>query len=462
MAEYLIPIGVITVLIIINGFFVAAEFALAGAPRTRVAQMAEGGSKQAQRILSVLRDPKAINRYLSTAQVGITLASLGLGMYGEHAVAEWFLSPLEHVDWITIALAHTLATIISVALLTYLHVVLGEMVPKSLALQSAAQTVVRLAPLMAIAELIFRPLTYVLNKIGDLVLRVLRIPPVDAEARLISTEELAYIFEESSEGGLLDAQEQLYLENVLDFQERTVSQVMISRTRMDSIPAETSLSDALEVVVSQPHSRYPVYRGDRDDIVGVLYAKDLASYLAEHDFELTNAEGVEPTVADLAREAVFVPKTLLLDDMLMQMRQEHFQVAVVVDEYGGTAGLLTLEDLVEELIGEFQDEFDEEIAPMATVDAQTIRVRGDVILDEMAQHYDVVLTADSAAETVGGFVMEHLGHVAQPGERFRYGDMEFEVEETEGRAVKTVLVHLPPSDAGNEDATSPADPQSPD
>ena len=236
MAEYLIPIGVIIVLIIVNGFFVAAEFALAAAPRTRVAQMAEDGSAAARHVLDVLNSPPHINRYLSTAQVGITIASLGLGMYGEHAVADWLLGPLEHLGWVGDALAHTVATVAAVGMLTYLHVVVGEMVPKSLALQNAAHAVIWLSNSMRLAEILFRPLTAVLNGLGNLILRLSGLPPADVESKLISSDELSYILEESAEGGLLEPGEQVYLENVLDFHERMVGQVMTPRNRMAALP----------------------------------------------------------------------------------------------------------------------------------------------------------------------------------------------------------------------------------
>ncbi|MCB9137511.1 MAG: HlyC/CorC family transporter [Caldilineaceae bacterium] len=444
--EYATPILIITALIIINGFFVAAEFSLAGVPQTRIAQMAEAGSAQARHILDILRDRDAINRYLSTAQVGITLASLGLGMYGEHAVAEWFIHPLESLGWIGVALAHTLATIISVAVLTYLHVVLGEMIPKTLALQSATRTVVALAPAMAFTERVFRPLTFVLNGLGNAVLRLMRVPPADAEAHLISTEELAYIVEDSSEGGMLDPTEQLYLENALDFQERVVNQVMTPRTRMITIDVNEALTDALRTVITMPHSRYPVYEEDVDHITGILHAKDLARLL------VSEADVEQGTVRDIMREPVFVPESLALDDMLTRMRVEHIQVAIVVDEYGGTAGLVTLEDLVEELIGEFQDEFDVELPPMDIIDANTIRVRGDTILEEITQHFDIDFDPDSEADTIGGLAMENLGRIATPGESFRLGDVEFEVESMDGLAVRTMIIRLPGT--SGEDAAS--------
>ncbi len=441
MAEVLTPIIVIAILILVNGFFVAAEFAIAAAPRTRVAQMAESGSKGAVHILEVLHSPELINRYLSTAQVGITIASLGLGMYGEHAMAGWLLGPLERFGFLGVAAAHTIATVVSVALLTYLHVVLGEMVPKSMALQAAARAAVTLSPAMRAAEFIFRPLTAVLNAMGAGVLRLTGMPMADEKAKLLSTDELAYIVEESSRGGLLDANEQLYLENALDFQERTVGQVMTPRPRMVAIPASAGLEEALNVVVSRPHSRYPVYAGSRDSVVGVLHAKDLARYIVRAGVNLEEAaSGFDLTT--LMRPAVFVPESLLLDEMLARFRKEHIQIAVVVDEYGGTAGVITLEDLAEELIGEIQDEFDRELPPVEVIDEHTLRVRGDLLLDELNQHYDLDFEEEDV-DTVGGLVMARLGHIAQPGESVTVDGVRFEVETVEGLAVRTLIVHLP-------------------
>ena len=443
MAEYLIPIGVIIVLIIINGFFVAAEFALAAAPRTRVAQMAEDGSAAARHVLDVLNSPPQINRYLSTAQVGITIASLGLGMYGEHAVADWLLGPLEHLGWVGDALAHTVATVAAVGMLTYLHVVVGEMVPKSLALQNAAHAVIWLSNSMRLAEILFRPLTVVLNGLGNLILRLSGLPPADMESKLISSDELSYILEESAEGGLLEPGEQVYLENVLDFHERMVGQVMTPRNRMAALPLDADFTAIMEQVTAQIHSRYPIYRENRDDIVGILHVKDLARFVVNgaQDFDL----------ASLVREPVFVPETLSLEDMLSDFRRRHVQIAVVVDEYGGTAGIVTLEDLAEEVIGEIQDEFDQEIEPLVEVAPRQLLVRGDLLLDEITQHYDVDFE-DAEAETVGGLIMERLGHVAAPGEEMVYNDVVFRVESIDGLAVGTALVTLPePASDGDDE-----------
>jgi CBS domain containing-hemolysin-like protein len=432
--EYLIPLLIIAVLILINGFFVAAEFAVAAASRPRVAQLAASGSSSARRVLKILSDPLEINRYLSTAQIGITLASLGLGMYGEHAVAEWLVGPLEHLGWFGVTTAHTIAIILSVGVLTYLHVVIGEMIPKAFALQAAGETAIRLSPAMAFTEAIFRPLTSVLNWIGNGLLRLLGVPPANPAARLVSSDELAYILEESSEGGLLDPTEQIFLENVIDFQQRNVSQVMTPRTRMVAIPLDADLDQVLAMIQEDRHSRYPVYEEDRDHIVGILYVKDFARRL------LGGANAFK--LSSLVRPSVYVPETLPLDDMLAQFRNAHFQIAVVLDEYGGTAGIVTLEDLAEEIIGEIQDEFDEEIAPFEELNSSTLRVRGDLLLDELTQHYDLDFEAEEA-ETIGGLIMSMLGHVAQPGEAVEYHGLHLEVESMDGLAVNTVIVTLP-------------------
>jgi CBS domain containing-hemolysin-like protein len=442
MMDIALPLLIILLLIVVNGIFVAAEFGIAATPRARIAQLAEGGVAGAQHVLEVLRTPNLLNRYISTAQVGITIASLGLGMYGEHAVAEWLLGPLEHWGWLGVTAAHTIATVVSVTILTYLHVVVGEMVPKSLALQAPAQTAIALTRLMAVAERIFFPLTVLLNKIGDAILRLFGMR-ADASSRLISSAELEYIVGESTEGGLLDPTEQIYLENVIDFSERTVFQVMTPRIRMTAIETTASLHEIMNYVQEHQHSRYPVYEGDRDHIIGVLHIKDLARWLQQQIQRQPDRLIETFTLQTLIRPAFFVPESLALEQMLEHFRQEHIQIAIAVDEFGGTAGLITLEDLAEEIIGEIQDESDFEIPPFDEIDSLTLRVRGDLLLDELNQHFELALVHDEA-ETVGGLIMDALGHVAESGESVDYMGVRFEVESTEGLAVNTALLYLPP------------------
>lgn len=444
------PVLVIGLLLVVNGFFVAAEFALAAAPEARIARLAEEGASGAQRLLAILRNARSFTAYISTAQVGITLASLGLGMYGEHAIAAWLVHPLEELGGWGTAAAHAIATVIAVTLLTYLHVVLGEMVPKSLALAEPAMAALRLASVMQVAQVLFGPLTMLLNWAGDRLLRLAGIPPADARARLVSSAELEYIVEESTVSGLLEPTEQIYLENVLDFGERTLGQVMTPRTRMQILPAEATLDEVLETICEHGYSRYPVYEGDRDHIIGVLYVKDLARLISQ------GAQSID--LRTLVRPAYFVPETVLLEQMLQRFRSEHIQIAIVVDEFGGTAGLITLEDLVEELIGEIQDEFDEEIPPLAEIAPYTLRARGDLLIDELNQLYGLALHHEEA-DTIGGLVMAHLGRIPAAGECVVVDRIEFEVEAVEGLAINTVLVRLPvPSPLDDEAPLAEADP----
>lgn len=436
--EMLIPVLIIAILILFNGIFVSAEFSLIAAPATRIAQEAKAGSRPARRILNVLRNIDWQNRYLATAQVGITIVSLGLGMYGEHVMAEWLLVPLEQYTVLAAPLAHSIATVLSVALLTYLHVVLGEMVAKSLALHFAKPVVLRLAMPMAILERILGPLIFLLNGMGNLVTRLLGVPPADRQARLFSPEELEYIVEESYESGLIQSSEQLFIENIFDLRERTVGQVMTPRTRMVGIAADENLEAVLDTVCEARHSRYPVYEDGLDQIIGVFHIKDLARYQVNPSgpFDLREIANRRPVP--------FVPESLSVEAMLVRFRRESLPLAIVIDEFGGTAGLVTLEDLVEEVVGEIQDEFDQETAPFERLSEHELRVQGTLLLDELNQHFDLAL-AHPEVNTVGGLIMSLLGRIPQPGDRTEQDGIEFEVESVDRMAVQTARVHLPES-----------------
>ena len=439
MTEIMIPIVIISVLILLNAIFVAAEFAIVTAPRTRMAQLADEGNDAAQITLKTLLEPALQNRYIATAQVGITIVSLGLGMYGEHIVAEWFLHLIERfwhlVDAAAESLAHTAATILSIGFLTYLHVVLGEMIPKTLALQAPEPTVLSLARPMSILEIVFLPFVAVLNAAGNAIVRAFGITPPADGARLFTSEELEYIVEESSEGGMLEPAEQLFIENIFDLQERTVEQVMTPRTQITGIPIHASQADVLRRMCETRKSRYPIYEGSLDQITGTLHIKDLARHLSR-------AGAGELNLKELARPVIFVPASLHLARMLGRFRKENAQFAVVLDEYGGTAGIISLEDLVEEVVGEIQDEFDREIQPIEELSAGVLRVRGDVILDELDQLYDLDLESEDAY-TIGGLVMSLLGRIPISKDKIFHRGVTLEVESVERLAVQSILLHLP-------------------
>jgi CBS domain containing-hemolysin-like protein len=434
MNEVLVPLAIITLLILLNALFVAAEFSIVGAAPTRIAQLAEAGSRVANRVLVILRDINRQNRYLATAQVGITVASLGLGMYGEHAVAGWLAEPVEQLSGLSAAPAAAVSATLAIVLLTYLHVVFGEMIPKSLALQASEKTVLQLQPTMTLMSRFFMPVVFFLNAAGAGFLKLIGIPPAGPGSRVMSPEELEFVVEESFAGGLIEAEEQLYIENILDLSERNVGQVMTPRNRITGIPIEAKMEGLMHLICEKGYTRYPVYDGNLDQITGILHIKNLARQLV-HEGEILD-------MTRLLVPALFIPESVSLEEMLIRFRREGLQIAIVLDEYGGTAGLVTLEDVVEEVVGEILDEFDHEIEPMISMGPLKLRVRGDLLLDELNQHHDLHLEHPNA-DTVAGLVMVELGRILQPGDKVDYDGVHFEVETVKGLAVQTLLVHLP-------------------
>ena len=445
MSDVLMPIAIIGVLILLNGIFVAAEFSIVAAPRTRIAQLADDGNDAAQTTLKTQIEPALQNRYIATAQVGITIVSLGLGMYGEHVLAEWFLRLIERfwaVTEATESLIHTAATVASVGMLTYLHVVLGEMIPKTLALQAPEPTVLGLAGPMSILEKLFYPFVTVLNALGNSIVRALGVTPPQENERLITQEELEYIVEESSEGGLLEPGEQLFIENIFDLEKRTVEQVMTPRTQIIGIPLHATQTEILQRICETRRTRYPLYEDNLDQITGVLHIKDLARHLSR-------PQQGELNLKQFARPVMYVPASLHLAQVLTRFRKENTQFGVAIDEFGGTAGIISLEDLVEEVVGEIQDEFDREIPLIEEVSARVLRVRGDVILDELNQLYDLDLNSEDAY-TIGGFVMALLGRIPLPKDKVTHKGIMYEVETVERLAVQSILIHFPEEESPSE------------
>lgn len=451
MTEVVLPLAIILALIALNGLFVSVEFAVVASSRTRLAQFADEGSGAAKRVLLILSDTKWQTRFIIMAQLGITLASLGLGMYGEHTIAEWILSPLEHYSQLAEVTAHSVASILAIALMTYLHVVLGEVVPKSIALQAPEATALRVIGPVSLIERIFSPAIFVLGLIASAIMRLVGIPQANAHDRLFSAAELEIIVGESYESGLIESAEQLYIENILDMRERTVGQVMTPRTRIEGISVDEDPTRALEMACDSLHSRYPIYQDNLDTIIGLLHIKDLARQQLDGGGPLNLREMA------LRRPVIAVPETLSLESMLERFRREKATLAVVIDEFGGTAGIVTTEDLIEEVVGEIQDEFDEERAPFEILGAWELRVQGSLLLDELNQHFDLELEHQEV-HTVGGLIMSILGRIPEAGDEAEVDGVTFTVESVEGRAVESVRVLLPEppvaedgDDAGDDD-----------
>jgi CBS domain containing-hemolysin-like protein len=432
-----IPVAIILALTLLNGLFVAAEFAIVAAPKTRIQQLAAGGSATALFVLETLESAEAQNRYITTAQVGITIVSLGLGMYGEHVLADWFLEGLHFLGELAEPTAHSIATLLAIGSMTYLHVVIGEMIPKSLSLQNAERMSILLASPMSLMERIFSPLVWTLTHLGNWIVSLLGIPIASEDGKLFSSEELEYLIEESLESGLLEHSDHLFIDNIFDLEERIVEQVMTPRNRLKGIPHDSDWASTLALVCESNKTRYPVYQESIDQVIGIVHIKDIARHAANGSEKFS--------LSELARPVTFVPDSLHLDQLLIQFRRESLQIAIALDEFGGTAGLVTIEDLIEEVVGEIQDEFDTEEQPIIELRPGLLRVRGNVILEELEQLYDLDIDHEDS-NTVGGLVMAMLGRIPVEGDVAEYQGGRYTVESLDGMAVKWLTIEFNPKE----------------
>ncbi len=437
MINFLIPFSIISILILLNGLFVAAEFSVVSIQKPRMTKLAEEGSGVAKQVLEVISTPQKLNHFFTVAQVGITLVSLALGMYGEHTLADALINLFEKLEWgfIGEAGAHSISIILAVGFLTYLHVVIGEMVPKSLALQSPEKTLFALYRSMWIFERLAFPLIWVMDALGNLLSRLFGLTDQGDEERLHTSQEIEYLSEESFASGLLDQQERLLIENIIDLEDRDVSMAMTPRNNTNSVSIEMSFSEIYEFIKNSNNTRYPVYIQNIDNIFGILYLKDFTRFI------INNEEKGEFDIKKIVQPVIFVPETLPLSDMLNRFRSENFHIAVVFNEYGGTAGVISLEDIIEEVVGEIQDEFDKEIDPIEEISKTKLRVRGDVILEELEQLYDLSFDNDDV-HTIGGFVMAKLGRMPKENDLIRYENILIKVEKLDGLAVNSVLIEI--------------------
>jgi CBS domain containing-hemolysin-like protein len=428
MIEVLVPIAIILMLVVLNGLFVAAEFAIVGAPKASIEHQAAQGSLLARSALRILEDPKLQDRYIATTQIGISVASLGLGMYGEHwmsdHIAQW-LGPLETTGWIA---AHTVASVIAVAILTYLHIVYGEMLPKALALQRSQKTILYISPVIRGLERALLPLVVSLNAFGNGVLKLVGIKRQRVEGeRYHTAEELQFIVQESEEGGLLRGEAGQLLRDLFEFGDRTAGEAMVPRVLLVGIPVGAEPDELRAIVRAQAHTRYPVYSGDLDHIVGSLHIKEVLRQLISN----------QPVTARDARALPYVPGPTPVDEVLAAMRRYRAQMAVVMDQHGGTAGLVTMEDLFEEVIGDIEEGRGR--AAILREPDGSVRVRGTVRLDEIAKALDWPLEHPKVT-TISGLVLLLLGRPALLGDVVLWNQVRVEVTRVAGRGVAEALL----------------------
>ena len=417
-------------LVAINGVFVAAEFALVGARPTRIDQLVAQGNRWARIVKRAMDDP---NRFISAAQVGITMASLGLGWLAEPAVAELLIPVLDPMLGEDGRIgAHLIAGIIALFVITLLHIVLGEQVPKMIALQRAESTVLAITPLVSAIAVPFRPLITLLYWLTSVVLRAIRLEWKGEQHLVYSEEELKMMIAASQQRGILDENEEAMINRVFGFAEMVTEQVMVPRTEIESIPIRSSLEEVMKIVADSGHSRYPVYGENLDDIRGVFHAKDIYRLLSrneQHRFNLRR----------MVRSPLMVAESTNLDVLLGRMKHERTQIAIVVDEYGGTAGMVTLEDVLERIIGDVQDEFETAGADIVVVDSETALVSGLLSLEDVNARFGLTIE-DPYYNTIGGFVFGQLGRRPEVGDVIAVDSIELKIVELDGLRIDRIEI----------------------
>lgn len=424
-------------LVFMNGFFVAAEFSLVGARRTRITQLADEGHAGAKSAKNAIEH---LDSYIAATQLGITLASLALGWIGEPAVAHLFEPLLEFfLPEKTISTAgHTMSVAVAFTIVTMLHIVLGELAPKSIALQRPEGTSVIVSRPTTIFLKIFNPVIHVMNLTGNTIVRLIGFEPVGGHGHVHSAEELEMLVKSSREAGLLQESEEKLLRRVFDFSDIHAQEIMQPRVEVDALPAKIGMAQLLEIVKTEHHSRYPVYDTSIDNVVGILYVKDLLDTLIAQPELLTNLETTFD-LASITRKPLFVPATVGVDKLLETMQKNKIQIAVIIDEYGGMAGVATMEDILEELVGDVQDEFDTtEAAALPAQDGDIAVVDGLTSLNEISDRFGKPDNEDYISNTIGGYITERLDRIPEVGDCIQYNEYVVCVEEMDGMRVVRV------------------------
>ncbi|OCT11662.1 hypothetical protein A8709_27695 [Paenibacillus pectinilyticus] len=428
----------VVVLVLLNGFFVAAEFALVKVRHSRIQQLVNEGSGKAKFASTVTSQ---LDTYLSATQLGITLASLGLGWVGEPAISELIMEPLFHTLGLeTSVFTTTLSFIVSFGFITFMHIVLGELAPKSFAIQKAELTSLWLsAPLLYFYK-IFRPIIWLLNGAANKFLAMVGVEPASEHEAAHTEEEIRILMDESVKSGIINQDEMTLFDNIFEFSDLIAREVMLPRTDMDCLFLELSFIDNLRIVHETKHTRYPVADQDKDNIVGFVHIADL----------LTADPDVDQEIKTFIRPILNVPESMEVSRVLKLMQKRHSQLAIVIDEYGGTAGLLALEDIIEEIVGELHDEFDINERPGVEVKDKYTSVDGRVLLEDLNDMLELQIEDDDV-DSIGGWLFKKVEGAPVKGKKVPYGNHVFEVTEVDRlRIVRIHITNIDPVKPANE------------
>lgn len=422
---------IIVLLLLSNAFFVASEFSMVKVRRTRMEELSKQGNTTADVALEQIAD---LDRFVAAVQLGVTISSIGLGWVGEATLARLIEPLFSFLPQIAQGVAiHTISVSISFVFITFLHVAFGELIPKSIALQFSEATALFVAKPMRFIITIFHPFIWLLNGFGNLLLRMCKVP-TETVSFAHSTEELNMLVDASFKEGVLNETEKEMLHNAFKFSDLTAKEVMIPRTDMICIPSDITRQELNDLTFENQYTRYPVYEEDLDHIKGFIHVKDLyAVLLKDKDF----------TLNELIRPILFVPETITMDNIVREFKKCQGQIAIVIDEYGGTSGIITLEDVFEEIFGEVQDEFDEvEEVDIKEIGENTYEANAILRLDEMAEFFgfDDEEFEDEDVDTVGGVVLKLLGRIAQLDDSVEWKNMTIQVKEIDGVRITKLLI----------------------
>ena len=424
----LLQLVLVAFLIFMNGFFVAAEFACVKIRPSRLETLIQEGSKRAA---YAKRLTDHLDASLSVTQLGITLASLGLGWVGEPVVAVIIL-PFTQMFGFDDAIGHTISLVLAFSIITAAHIIMGELTPKTMAIQSVEKVMLSVALPMLIFQKVMYPFVWLLNHVANWVARRMGFEAAAEGEDAHTEEEIRLLMEESHRQGLIDDTEADFVDNVFDFTELNVREIMTPRTDMVVLFLEDSFEENMEIILSEQLTRYPICREDKDHIIGFLHVKDLMRIIAL---------GRKPNLRKLARKALVVPESMDVNVLLKTLQGSHSQLAIVVDEFGGTAGMVTIEDIVEEIVGDIQDEFDEERPTAESRGGLVYSVDAKMLLEEMEDILEIQIE-DEDVDSVGGWLYDQLGGEPRVGQMAAAAGNLFFVEEVDGARIIRVLIRL--------------------
>jgi CBS domain containing-hemolysin-like protein len=421
----LLGLVAVVILVLLNAFFVAAEFSLVSVRQTRIAELVDQGNVTAETVQKALENP---DRVIAATQLGITLASLGLGWIGEPALSH-LIEPVIELFPVELrpGLSHSLSAGLAFAIITFLHVVVGELAPKSIALQNPEGTSLVVARPTLWSERLFKPFIWALNGTGNALLRLVGVHPASGHELVHSVEELKMLVTASTEGGVVAPQESELLHAIFEFGHLLVRQVMIPRTEIIAVEADLPLAEIISLITESTYTKLPVYDDDLDNILGIIHVKDLLRTMQEAGWQ-------NSTARSLVREPMYVPETLPVSTLLRRFRDNRQHIAIVLDEFGGTGGLVTLEDLLEEIVGEVSDPFDKFTPEIETLPDGSFLVEGLCLIEDVNNQLDLDLN-DPAYDTIAGFTLGKMGHIPKVNDSVEYDKVLIQVETMDGMRI---------------------------